>query len=231
MNQSSKLPLRFSVAKAREAQTRLCRRIVQEDRLPEKIRLVAGVDVAYWNDKAVGAAAVFDYESLTLVESKTATVTVNFPYIPTLLGFRELPAAAAAIKQLKTEPDVFLIDAQGVAHPYGCGFASHLGLAIGKPTVGVAKSRLVGEFEQIDGKTFLIYEGKTVGAVVTTQEGEKSIYVSVGHLISLPTAVKIVKHCIRGDRIPMPLLEAHRVASERRREALITPSRNSQVKT
>jgi deoxyribonuclease V len=231
MSQSNKVPLVFSVAKAREAQNRLCRRIVQEDRLPEKIRLVAGVDVAYWNDKAVGAAAVLDYESLTLVESKTATVAVNFPYVPTLLSFRELPAAVAAIKRLKTEPDVFLIDAHGVAHPYGCGFASHLGLAIKKPTIGVAKSRLVGELKEIDSKSFLIHEGKTVGAVVTMQEGEKPVYVSVGHLISLPTAVKIVEHCMPGDRIPMPLLAAHRIASERRREALIASTRNSQVKT
>jgi deoxyribonuclease V len=231
MNQSSKLPLRFSVTNARKAQKRLCRRIIQEDRLPEKIRLVAGVDVAYWNDKAAGAAAVLDYESLTLVESKTATVTVNFPYVPTLLGVREFPAAVAAIKQLKTEPDVFLIDAHGVAHPYGCGFASHLGLAIERPTIGVAKSRLVGELKEIGSKTFLIYEGKTVGAVITMHEGKKPVYVSVGHLITLPTAVKIVEHCIRGYRIPMPLLVAHRIASERRREALITPSGNSQVKT
>jgi deoxyribonuclease V len=231
MNQSSKVPLGFSFTKAREAQKRLCRRIVQEDRLPGKIRLVAGVDVAYWNDKAVGAATVLDYESLTLVESKTATVNVSFPYVPTLLSFRELPAAVAAIKQLKTAPDVFLIDAHGVAHPYGCGFASHLGLAIKKPTIGVAKSRLVGELKEIDSKSFLIYEGKTVAAIATIREGEKHIYVSVGHLISLPTAVKIVENCMLGDRIPVPLLAAHRIASERRREALITPSRNSQVKT
>jgi deoxyribonuclease V len=227
MSQSSRLPPGFSVAKAHEAQKRLCAKIVQEDGLPSKIQLVAGVDVAYLDDRAVGAAVVLDYESLQLVESATATVYVGFPYIPTLLAFRELPAALAAIKRLKMHPDVFLVDAHGLAHPFGCGFASHLGLAVGKPTVGVAKSRLVGEPEKIDGETFLVHEGKVVGAVLTTKESVKPVYVSVGHLVSLRTAIKIVEHCTRCGRIPEPLLAAHRMASEKRHEALSTSSGNS----
>lgn len=179
---------------------------------------MAGVDVAYFDDQAVGAVAVLDYESLRLAESQTATVRVKFPYIPTLLSFREIPPAIAAVRRLKLEPDVFLVDAHGLAHPYGCGFASHLGLAIGKPTVGVAKSRLVGEPTEIGGKVFLVHEEKIIGSVLTTKKGAKPVYVSVGHLVSLTTAVKIAEHCTRGGRIPEPLLAAHRIASEKRRQ-------------
>src|SRR4030066_2332194 len=139
---------------------------------------------------------------------------------------------------LMLQPGVFLVDGQGVAHPYGCGFGSHLGLAIGKPTVGVAKSRLVGEPTEIDGKKFLVNEGIVVGSVLTTKECAKPVYVSVGHLISLNTAVKIVEHCTRGGRIPEPLTAAHRIASEKSKiemkmlgETLCTSSGDSESKT
>ena len=222
MSQFRKLPSGFSIAKARETQKRLCMSILQEDALPDKINLVAGVDVAYADEKAVGAVTVLDYESLRIVESVTAWVRVKFPYIPTLLSFRELPGALAAIRTLKTQPEVFLVDAHGAAHPFGCGFASHLGLAIGKPTIGVAKSRLFGEPEEIGGKQFLVHEGKAVAAVLTTQKYAKPVYVSVGHLISLRTSIRIVEHFVRGNRIPAPLAEAHKLASEKAREALST---------
>jgi deoxyribonuclease V len=113
-----------------------------------------------------------------------------------------------------------------------------LGLAIGKPTVGVAKSRLIGEPTEIDGKAFLVHEGRVVGSVVTTKEGVKPVYVSVGHLVSLETAVRIVEHCARGSRIPEPLAAAHRGASEKRNremkmlsETLCTSSGDSESKT
>ncbi len=215
---STTKPSGFSISKAREAQKRLCKRVVQEDRLPKRIKLVAGVDVAYVDGKAVGAAAVLDYENMKLVESQTAAVPTKFPYVPTLLSFRETPPAVAAIKRLKSKPDVFLVDAHGMAHPCGCGFASHLGLAIGKPSIGVAKSRLVGEAVEAEGKTVLVYQGKIVGQVLTTKTGAKPVYVSTGHLVSLETGVKIVEHCVRGSRIPEPLLVAHRMAADAKRE-------------
>jgi deoxyribonuclease V len=221
----------FSIPKAHKAQALLCKKILQEDRLPEKISLVAGVDVAYFDERAVGAVAVLDYETLKIVESQTAICCARFPYVPTLLSFREIPAAVACIKKLRLQPDVFLADGHGMAHPYGCGFASHLGLVIGKPTVGVAKSRLVGEPTEIQGKMFLVHEGKIIGLVLATKSGAKPVYVSVGHLVSLGTAVKIVEHCTRGNRIPEPLLAAHRIASEKKRETLCTLSGNSESKT
>ena len=159
-----------------------------------------------------------DYKSLELLEQQTATCEVKFPYIPTLLSFREIPPAVACIKKLRLQPDVLLADGQGIAHPYRCGFASHLGLARGKPTVGVAKSRLVGEPTTISGEVFLVQNGQIIGAVVTTKEGVKPVYVSVGHLTSLETAMKIAKHCVRNSRVPEPIWQAHKIAAEEKRK-------------
>jgi deoxyribonuclease V len=211
-------PCRFSVSKAHKAQISLAEKIIAEDRLPPKINFIAGVDVAYAGELAIGAVAVLDYESLELLESQTAMCEVKFPYIPTLLSFREIPPTVACIKKLKLQPDVLLADGQGIAHPYGCGFASHLGLAIGKPTIGVAKSRLIGMSAKIAGEDFLVQKGQVISAVVTTKEGAKPVYVSIGHLISLVTAVKIVKHCARSSRLPEPTLQAHKIASEEKRK-------------
>ena len=210
---------KFSISKAHKAQKQMSQKIITEDRLPQKISRIAGVDVAYSDGLAIGAVAVLDYESLELLESQTATCEVKFPYIPTLLSFREIPPAVACIKKLKLQPDVFLADGQGIAHPYRCGFASHLGLAIVKPTIGVAKSRLIGKPTEVAGEVFLVHKGQIIGSVVTPKEGSKPVYVSVGHLISLGTAVKIVKHCARSSsRSPEPLLRAHKIASEERRK-------------
>jgi deoxyribonuclease V len=177
--------------------------------------LVGGVDVAYVGALAVGAVTVVDYDSLEVLEMQVAACEVKMPYIPTLLSFRELPPAVAAIRKIKLMPDVFLVDAQGWAHPYRCGFASHLGLAMNKPTIGAAKSRLIGEQIQQDGKTILVDKGEVIGEVVTTKESCKPVYVSVGHMVSLETAVQIVRHCSKS-RIPEPLLQAHNLATKTR---------------
>lgn len=210
----------FSISKAHKAQLYLSQKIVAEDRLLQEIKCIAGVDVAYTDDLAIGSVAVLDYESLELLEQQTVTRQAKFPYIPTLLSFREIPPAIACIKKLILQPEVFLVDGQGVAHPYGCGFASHLGLAIGKPTIGVAKSRLVGEPQTVAGQEFLIQKGRIIGEVVTTKKGVKPVYVSVGHLTSLGTAVEIVKHCVLNSRIPEPILQAHKIASEEKRKVV-----------
>jgi deoxyribonuclease V len=211
---------KFSVKKARETQLRLSEQIIFEDVLPEKLSLVAGVDAAYVKEMSIGAVAVMDYASMRLVEAQTAYCKTCFPYIPTLFSFREVPPAVLSIKKLRTQPDVFLVDAHGFAHPYRCGFASHLGLVIGKPTVGVAKSWLFGEVEKGGrGDVLLLkHEGEVVGAVVSTKRRCKPVYVSVGHMISLETAVKIVKHCTRHHRIPEPVLKAHDIATAERRK-------------
>jgi deoxyribonuclease V len=120
------LPHNFSVKKAHHTQLLLSKLVIQEDRLPSEIRLVDGVDVAYAGNVGVAAAVVLDYHTLEPLETAVAIHPVTMPYVPTLLSFRELPPAMAAIRQLKLQPDVFLVDAQGWAHPYRCGFACHL---------------------------------------------------------------------------------------------------------
>lgn len=215
-----KLNSRFSVEKAHKTQLEMSKKLVFEDKLPAEIRFVAGVDVAYAEDLSIGAVAVLDYKSLRLVETQTAKCKTLFPYISTLLSFKEAPPTVLSIKKLSIDPDVFLVDGHGFAHPYGCGFASHLGLVIKKPTVGVAKNRLFGMLEnQRNGDVaFLRHNGKIVGAEVVTKRGCKPVYVSVGHMVSLETAIKIVKHCAVRSRIPEPILKAHEVATAEKRK-------------
>jgi deoxyribonuclease V len=183
--------------------------------LPQKIRTVGGVDVSYIGDVGIGAVTVLDYESLEWLEAQVATCEVKIPYIPTLLSFREIPPSMAAIKKLKLQPDVLLVNAQGFAHPYRCRFASHLGLALWKPTVGTAKSRLIGTPLEKEGRKLLIDNDEVIGEVVVTKTNRKPVYVSIDNMVSLETVVKIVKHCSK-TRIPEPLLQAHNLATKER---------------
>ncbi len=164
-----KLTKNFSVKKAHNTQVCLSKKLILQDKLPQRIRTVGGVDVSYVGTVGIGAVTVLDYDSLKLLETQVATCEVKIPYIPTLLSFREIPPAMAAIKKLKIQPDVFLVDAQGFAHPYRCGFASHLGLALRKPTIGAAKSRLIGTEMKKEGRTSLVDKDEVIGEVVTTK--------------------------------------------------------------
>ena len=215
-----KLSPRFSIRKAHATQLRLSKKTIQEDTLPETIKYVAGVDIAYTKTTSIGAVAVLDLASLSLIESQTVHIKTRFPYIPTLLSFREIPPAYAAVKKLEKQPDVILVDGQGIAHPYGLGFATHLGLAINRPTIGVAKSLLYGNVETVDDHEWnsLLDKGKTIGAEVITKSGTKPIYVSVGHRVSLRTAIKIVRGCTRTYRIPEPIRMAHLLANREKKK-------------
>ena len=210
----------FSVDRAHATQMRLSKRVIQEDTLPSTLRYIGGIDVAYAKGISIGAAVVLNFSSLSLVESKTSYVETRFPYVPTFLSFREIPPAFAAICKLNSLPDVFLVDGHGLAHPYRFGFATHLGVTIGVPTIGVAKNRLCGEIElpRKEVWTHLVDKGDTIGAVVTTKEGSKPVYVSVGHKVSLERAVEVVAQCTRDYRIPEPIRKAHIIATEGRRE-------------
>jgi deoxyribonuclease V len=142
------------------------------------------------------------------------------------LSFREIPPAYSAIRKLQIKPDVFLVDGQGFAHPYGLGFASHLGLILDKPTVGVAKSRLCGKVEPIcEGwrVAALKDNGEVIGAVVVTKQGTKPVYVSVGHRVSLKRATEIVMECTGKYRIPEPTRRAHLLANEEKRRLQSNP--------
>jgi len=223
----TKFDANFSVKKAHAMQLRLSKQVIRKDMLPKTIHYVAGVDTAYRASMSIGAAVVLNYETLSVVELRKARVKTRFPYIPTLLSFREIPPTLAAIKKLKTQLDVFLVDGQGIAHPYRLGFASHLGLILDKPTIGVAKSLLcgkVGNFNQ-EGWAPIIDKNEVIGAAVA-QKHEKPIYVSIGHMVSLKRAIRIVKHCTRLHRIPEPIRAAHIIANEesQRQKKRIAPN-------
>jgi len=207
----------FSIDKARKAQTRIARKVISEDRLPREVEFVAGVDVAYFEDWAFGAAAILDYKNLKVAETQTTIQKTKFPYVPTLFAFRELPVVVACIKELKIQPDVILVHGHGRAHPFRCGLACHLGVTLSKPTIGVASTKLIGDPKRSNGEVFLVHEGDIIGAVVHTLERAKPVYVSIGHMVSLKTAANIVKSCVLGNRIPEPIRVAHGVASKERK--------------
>jgi deoxyribonuclease V len=215
-----KLNSNFSVKKAHEMQLRLSKKLIFEDKLPKNIDYVAGVDIAYLEETSVAAVAVLDASTLSQVEIQVAHVKTRFPYIPTLLSFREIPPAYSAIKKLHSKPDVFMVDGQGFAHPYGLGFASHLGLILEKPTIGVAKSLLCGEAEQNVKEEWapIKYKGKVIGAEVVTKQGTKPVYVSVGHRASLKRSIEIVLKCTGKYKLPEPTRRAHIAAGEEKRK-------------
>ena len=163
MDEKMVLPPNFSVQKAHKTQALLSKRIIEEDRLPDRIEFIAGVDVAYTGKLSIGAVSVLDYNSLRTIESQTAICETKMPYVPTLLAFREIPAVIACVRKLVRQPDIFLVDGHGIAHPCNFGLASHIGVIVGKPTIGVSKARLVGETVQSGEYAFLSYNGRTVG--------------------------------------------------------------------
>jgi deoxyribonuclease V len=183
------------------------------------IRWIAGADVAYatGGDAIFGAVVVLSFPELVVAEESWVKGKVQFPYIPGLLTFREAPVLLEAFSLLKQRPDVILFDGQGIAHPRGFGLASHAGLLLGLPSVGCAKSRLVGEYSPVGKKSgsfsWLWFEGKKVGAVVRTRADVKPVFVSPGSKITLQTAVRLVFAACRGYRLPEPIRKAHQLAN------------------
>jgi deoxyribonuclease V len=165
---------------------------------------------------ATGAVVVLEYPGLNLVEVSVIRGTVNFPYIPGLLSFREAPLVLRAFQALETTPDLVLVDGQGIAHPRRIGLASHLGLFLDVPTIGCAKSRLCGSHEvpgiEAGEYTELMDKQEIIGVVLRTKVRTKPVYVSIGHRIDLPTAVYWVRECCKGYRLPEPTRLAHQAA-------------------
>lgn len=202
-------------------QEKLRDQVITEDQLQEPIQYVAGVDMGFEADGTISraAVAVLSFPDLQVVETSLAHRPTTFPYVPGFLSFREIPAVLDALEKIKTTPDIILCDGQGIAHPRRLGIASHLGLLIDMPTIGVAKSRLVGKYEElpeIKGSTQpLIYDGETVGAVLRSRTGVKPLYISSGHRISLPTAIDYVLRCTPKYRLPETTRIADKLASDR----------------
>lgn len=182
----------------------------------DAVRLVAGVDVSVKNDRSHAAIVVATYPDFRVVETVTALMPTPFPYVPGLLSFREGPVLEEAFGRLQAEPDVFLFDGMGTAHPRRIGIASHMGLWLQRPTIGVGKTRLCGRnaplSEEKGAHQPLIDKGETIGAVVRTRTGKHPLFISPGHLADIPTSVALVLACAPKFRLPEPIRLAHKAA-------------------
>jgi deoxyribonuclease V len=183
---------------------------------------IAGVDAAFYSDNVIAAACLYKYPELVPVEDAYAVSKITFPYIPGFLSFREGPAILRAIARLKKRPEVVIFDGQGIAHPECMGIAAHIGVLLDMPSVGCAKSRLVGEYSE-PGKnkgqhTRLRYRNQSVGAVLRTRNNVRPVFVSPGHLIDLKTAVDIVLNCTSKFRLPEPVRRADSLSKKLRQE-------------
>ena len=212
------LPWPASPAEAIALQQRLRERVVREDRLGP-VHYVAGLDVGFEQDETLvrAAAAVLSFPDLRTADQAVARRPATFPYIPGLLSFRETPALLAALAKLGVRPDLLLCDGQGLAHPRRFGLACHLGVLTDIPSIGVAKSLLVGEFAPLPRPRGswrpLLHKGEVVGAALRTRAGVAPVYVSIGHKVSLATALDYVLACAPTYRLPETTRAAHRLAS------------------
>lgn len=204
----------------RKEQSLLAKKVVLEDTsaIPE---IVAGVDLSYKNATCIVAYVALKSKTLEVLEKRTITHKVVFPYIPTFLAYREGPPILALLEQLDTFPDILMINGHGIAHPLFCGSASHVGVLIGIPTIGIAVKLLHGMTSEIPVSVgsycYATYSGRQVAAVFLSKKGCKPIIISPGHLITLDSAIQIVKQSLKGYKFPEPLRLAHKLAQEEKK--------------
>jgi len=203
---------------------------VRIEPLPKRISLVAGTDVSFkkHSDEVFAAIVVIRLPSLEVVATAGVKTTATFPYIPGLFSFREAPPLLEAWEKLDVRPDVVMVDGQGIAHPRRVGIASHLGLLIDVPTIGCAKSVLVGKYEEpgeeAGSHTPMVHKGETIGAALRTRDRVSPVYVSPGMGADIASSVDLAMKCVRGYaegksryRIPDPTRQAHLFANALRR--------------
>ena len=217
----------LSYSRARELQTQLAGR-VEFTPIGGNPKLIAGLDCAFSKDgqKIFACVVVLTFPNFELIETKNSVRKVNFPYIPGLLSFREAPACIAAVEKLKNEPDIFMVDGQGIAHPRRLGIAAHLGLFFDKPTIGCAKSRLIGDYEEppLEKGAYSLLKiasdkrratsDEIIGAVLRTRTKVKPVFVSVGNKCLLEDAVELVLRCTTKYRLPEPTRLAHQFVTK-----------------
>jgi deoxyribonuclease V len=202
-------------------QEQLRSQVITQDKFQEPVQYVAGVDMGFEADGTISraAVAVLSFPDLQVIETTLAHRPTTFPYIPGFLSFREIPAVLDALEKIKTTPDIILCDGQGIAHPRRLGIACHLGILIDIPTIGVAKSLLIGKHEELPETRGswqpLIHRGETIGAVLRTRTKVKPVYVSSGNRVSLPTAIDYVLRCTPKYRLPETTRIADKLASAR----------------
>ncbi|HUO41750.1 MAG TPA: endonuclease V [Methylomirabilota bacterium] len=206
------LSAKISVREAIRLQKKLAPQVSEESELPTKIINLVGCDATYVNDRTIASATLVDYKKLKLSKTSGVEESTRFPYIPGLLAFREAPAVVHAIRCLRPKSYICLVDAHGIAHPRRFGLACFVGLALDRPTIGVAKSLLFG---RVKGDTVTDNDGTTIATIIKLPESGKKIYVSVGHKISLKDAVRIVKYCLT-PKGPLPIRLAHEEVTKRK---------------
>ena len=194
--------------------------MIETDALPGALRLVAGADVSYdrGSPALYAAVVVLDAESLEVVDVAHATTRAEFPYVPGYLSFRELPPLLAAFERLRLRPDLVLCDGHGRAHPRRFGLACHFGVLVDLPTIGCAKSRLIGDYDEPAAErgswSPLVDREETIGAALRTQDGRNVVYVSTGHRISLASAIRVILACAPKYRLPEPQRLADRLSKQ-----------------
>ncbi len=218
-------PWELSPAEAVALQKELASRVVVRDDFCEPLQTVGGIDVAYREDLgvAVAAAVLLDASTLETLEMVHAASPVTFPYVPGLLSFREIPALAQALAQLRGRPDLLLCDGHGIVHPRRLGLASHLGLIFDVPTIGCAKSPLWVRAKREPGhargsRVELTVKGQVLGTVLRTKDGVQPLYISPGHRVSVATAPTLVLRFCTRYRLPEPTRLADREVGVRRGE-------------
>lgn len=183
-----------------------------------KIRLIAGVDCSYdtKNNMSKAVVVVMDKDKLRPLETVTAELPTDFPYIPGLLSFREIPVILEAFKKLKNVPDLLMVDGQGIAHPRRLGIAAHLGVLMDIPTVGVAKSRLTGHYSEPNLKkgsqSNLLDKNERIGTVLRSKDKVAPLFISPGHKVDIDTAVKLVMSTLGKYRLPEPTRIADKIS-------------------
>lgn len=208
----------YSTERLIAIQKKLAKKVTLVDAF-KKVESVAGCDVAYAGEDAYCAVVVLD-SALNLIERKVTKTKVSFPYIPTFLAFREAAPILKTLKKVKHDFDVLLVDGQGIAHPRGVGIASHIGVLLDVPTIGVAKRRLCGSVRgkvKLNKPCPLLFEGRQVGYAIQTKKNTNAIYISPGHKVSLKSSLQIVRRCIKSHKLPEPLRIAHELAGAYRR--------------
>jgi deoxyribonuclease V len=209
----------LSVTEARALQPKLAQQVLGQTAIDlATLQTVAGVDVGFQSDVAHAAIVILSYPDLQPVERAVGQAPVTFPYVPGLLTFREGPSVLNALERLTIWPDLLIFDGHGVAHPRRIGLAAHMGVLLDHPSIGCAKSRLIGTHDEPGeavGEWSPLTDGEEViGAVVRSRAKVKPVYVSIGHRVDLTTAIAVVLSCTHGYRLPETTRLAHKLASE-----------------
>ncbi len=207
-------PWKVTPGRALEIQDDLAKMVVLKKNFGQ-IRRIAGVDASYHlaTNRIYSGIIIYSFPDLTMLEKRYASRRIDFPYVPGLLTFREGPALLAAFEKVKYAPDLIIFDGQGIAHPRGLGLASHMGILLNLPSIGCAKSRLVGQYlrptNRVGAYACLKDGAKTIGAVLRTRKDVKPVFISPGFKIDLQSSIKIVLQCTRGYRLPEPTRLTH----------------------